>query len=180
VTFDGAVLCGGASSRMGRDKAFVEVDGVAMARRVADAMRDAGARAVVAVGGNEAALADLGLSFVPDQYPGQGPLGGILTALTDREDVVVIAACDMPWITAAQITPLVTALAADPSLDAALSEQHLLGAWRASALPTIAAAFADGERSPRRALTQLKTVTVELPVGSWSNDVDRPEDLSGR
>ena len=34
----GAVLCGGASSRMGVDKATIPVDGVAMARRVADVL----------------------------------------------------------------------------------------------------------------------------------------------
>ena len=43
----GAVLCGGASRRMGTDKAFVEVGGVAMAERVAAALEAAGCAPVV-------------------------------------------------------------------------------------------------------------------------------------
>ncbi len=38
----GAVLTGGSSTRMGADKALVEVDGVAMAARVAHALRASG------------------------------------------------------------------------------------------------------------------------------------------
>ena len=40
----GVVLTGGASTRMGSDKAFVTVDGVPMAVRVADALWEAGCR----------------------------------------------------------------------------------------------------------------------------------------
>ena len=40
------ILAGGASSRMGRNKATVLVDGVAMIVRVAHALRDAGCRPI--------------------------------------------------------------------------------------------------------------------------------------
>ena len=40
--FAGAVLCGGRSRRMGRDKALIEIGGVPLAMRVASAVRDAG------------------------------------------------------------------------------------------------------------------------------------------
>ena len=84
----GAVLCGGASRRMGVDKAAVEVDGTPMARRVGDVLAAAGCSPVIAIGGDPTALGHLGLDVVDDGFPGQGPLGGILTALsrwrTDR------------------------------------------------------------------------------------------------
>ncbi|MGH9187147.1 MAG: NTP transferase domain-containing protein, partial [Acidimicrobiales bacterium] len=41
--WSGAVLCGGASRRMGRDKALLVVDGSALAVNVAEALRTAGA-----------------------------------------------------------------------------------------------------------------------------------------
>jgi molybdopterin-guanine dinucleotide biosynthesis protein A len=66
---------------MGRDKALLPVGGVPMALRVADALRAAGADEVVAVGGDATALAALGLTVVPDDHPGVGPLAAIVTAL---------------------------------------------------------------------------------------------------
>ena len=76
IAFAGAVLTGGRSSRMGRDKATLPVDGVPMAARVADALRRAGAEPVLAVGGDQAALEALGLTWVADRHPGEGPSGG--------------------------------------------------------------------------------------------------------
>jgi molybdenum cofactor guanylyltransferase len=95
-----AVLCGGRSRRMGRDKALLVVDGVPMVRRVVDAARTAGASSVLCVGspltpGGRALVADAaGVPAVEDRWPGKGPLGGIVTALgalgapdeTDVED----------------------------------------------------------------------------------------------
>lgn len=51
---------------MGRDKALIEIGGVPMARRVADALGAAGAAEVVAVGGSAPALRSLGLTVAPD------------------------------------------------------------------------------------------------------------------
>jgi molybdopterin-guanine dinucleotide biosynthesis protein A len=87
----GAVLCGGAS-RMGVDKATIPVDGVAMARRVADALAAAGCSPVSAIGGDPAELGRLGLDTVIDRYPGDGPLGGILTALAVQAPAAVVRA----------------------------------------------------------------------------------------
>src|SRR5262245_1565825 len=94
-SFSGAVLTGGASRRMGRDKALVEVDGRPMAGRVAAALREAGAAEVQAIGGDAAGLGELGLDVVPDRFPGEGPLGGIVTALSAAsQPVTVVVACD--------------------------------------------------------------------------------------
>ena len=59
VEFAGVVLTGGASRRMGRDKALLPVDGVPMAVRVATAMIAAGAHPVVALGGDADGLREL-------------------------------------------------------------------------------------------------------------------------
>ena len=68
----GAVLTGGASRRMGRNKALVEVGGTPMALLVADTLSAAGCEPVVLVGGDPARLAALGLRVVPDGPPARG------------------------------------------------------------------------------------------------------------
>src|SRR4051812_26176471 len=96
---------------MGTDKALLEVDGLARARRVADALGDAGASRVVAVGGDAVQLERLSLEVVRDLPPGEGPLGGILAALeTTDEEVVVVLACDLPAPDPSAITAVVEAL----------------------------------------------------------------------
>jgi molybdopterin-guanine dinucleotide biosynthesis protein A len=164
---------------MGTDKALLEVDGVALAVRVADALRAAGANRVVAVGGDGPALTALGLDAVADQHPGEGPLGGILTALAAVDDeVVVVLACDLPDPDPAAIRRVVAALGEG---DVAAPPGELLhAAYHRRAEGHLAAAFAAGERAPRRAVEGLRVVEVaDLPPAALA-DADRPDDLSGR
>lgn len=77
----GAVLAGGASRRMGTDKALVPVDGEPMVARVVAALGAAGAKTVVLVGASREVADAVGLATVPDDDPGSGPLGGLSTAL---------------------------------------------------------------------------------------------------
>ena len=90
---------------MGTDKALLRVGGEAMAVRVATALRDAGARDVVCVGGDASALSAIGLSVIPDVHPGEGPLGGILTALAWAErEMLVVSPCDLVMPTPSSFT----------------------------------------------------------------------------
>lgn len=92
----GAVLVGGKSRRMGRDKAFLPVAGAAMVERVARALAEAVGR-VVLVGGEPERFHDLGLPTVPDLRPGSS-LGGIYTALVAcGTPYVLVAPCDLPF-----------------------------------------------------------------------------------
>lgn len=178
--FAAAVLTGGRSSRMGRDKALIEVDGVAMVLRVAAALERAGADPVVAVGGDDAALSSLGMTWVPDRHPGEGPLGGLLTAFTalDGHELVVVAATDLPWLTPDVVGALVGAIG---SHDAALARtsgvEPMCALWRVTAAaPVLTEAFAAGERSVHRVVADLDVVVVEVPAGPLRN-VNEPADL---
>lgn len=91
----GWVLVGGASSRMGRDKALVEIDGKPLAAVVASALGEVcGAVHLV---GDPARYGGLGLPVIADRMRGSGPLSGIEAALgATTFDWNMIAACDMP------------------------------------------------------------------------------------
>lgn len=98
----GAILTGGRSTRMGRDKSDVPVAGKPMLDRVATALETVTDR-VVLLGPERD-----GWECWPDSVHAQGPLAGIATALSRTEaDRVVIVAVDHPFVTPALLSHLV-------------------------------------------------------------------------
>lgn len=199
----GAVLAGGASSRMGTDKAFVEIDGVPMVVRAVEALRSAGAEPVLVVGGDGARLNALGLDAVEDLDPGAGPLGGVITALGAVEsslygdcgaiEAVVTLPCDVIEPDEAAVRRVVDRLgdrAGDPAHPAARADlvvplgsgapQWMHAAWARRCLPTLSEAFGRGVRAPKEAAGLLHTVEVDIGGVDWFKDANRPEDLPGR
>jgi molybdopterin-guanine dinucleotide biosynthesis protein A len=166
---------------MGRDKALLQIEGVPMATHVACAMLEAGAREVCAVGGDATNLGALGLRIIPDQDPHEGPLAGIIAALRDAsEEVVVVTACDMPWIRERHVTGIVDGIG---SFDATMSAsdgqlQPLHTAWKRATLQKLEASFLLGERSVLRAIRGLDFSVVDFGPGSWSIDLDTPGDVA--
>jgi molybdenum cofactor guanylyltransferase len=184
--FTGAVLTGGASRRLGLDKALVEVGGRSLAECSAAALRGAGAAEVVAVGGDLEVLAALPSvdRAVPDRHPGEGPLGGLLTAFAESsDDVVVVLACDVPGITAGDVSRLLDALRSEPHAAVAHAVvdgrvQPLTAAWRTSlARHELRRAFDDGERAPRVVFERFRRVEVTSLPSSAVDDIDSVDDL---
>jgi molybdopterin-guanine dinucleotide biosynthesis protein A len=101
----GFVLAGGASRRMGRDKALLPIGGVTMVEQIAARVR--GAAGNVTVIGSPEKYGHLGLDVVADEIENCGPLGGLYTALrlTDA-DWNLLVACDMPDVTLDFLTGL--------------------------------------------------------------------------
>jgi molybdopterin-guanine dinucleotide biosynthesis protein A len=182
----GAILTGGESRRMGRDKATLPIDGVPMAVRIARAINPA-LDPVVAVGRPEPDLAAAGLPVIADLHPGEGPLGGILTAFAwSPAPLVVVVACDLVDVDASTASALVNALQAGPDLAVATAArepgdaQPLCAAWRIElAAPVLTSAFAAGERAIRRAWSALARVAVPVEPDRVRN-VNAPTDVPSR
>ena len=179
----GVVLCGGRSSRMGRDKALLPVGGTAMARRVADALAEAGAEEIVALGGDLEGLAELGLRAVADASPGDGPFPATIHALElATRPVVLVVSCDLVAPDPAAMRAVVDQLTARPDADGAvpLVDGHLQwthAAWRPTAAPTLRAARDRGIGSLRRGTEGLTLVEVTGLPPAAVHDADVPEDL---
>ncbi len=178
---------------MGSPKALVEVDGIAMARRVADALLAGGVDSVVLVGGEPAWADVLGLEVLADRHPGLGPLGGLATALLAGAEAgaetVLVAPCDQPWLDGPSVQALLAAAVAAPP--AALTRPvepdggaHLLpAAWPVGLGPAVDAAVSAGERRLRHGFelagaAGVPIVDVALSPGPL-RDVDQPSDLVG-
>lgn len=180
----GAVLTGGSSRRMGSDKALLEVEGVALARRTADVLAASGADPIVAIGGDGDALGRLGLVVVADRWPGEGPLGGIVTALdhfSATAERVLVVACDLPALDAPLLSALIhTATEADLVLASSGRLEPLVGVWTiAPCLVALQRCIERGERAVHRALTELRVEAVAVTPALLVN-ANHPEDLAGR
>jgi molybdopterin-guanine dinucleotide biosynthesis protein A len=103
----GFVLAGGRSSRMGRDKSLLELEGEALVERAA--RRVSAAAGSVALVGDAGRHAKFGWPVVVDLRPGQGPLGGIESALASpfAGQWNLIVACDMPYLDPALLEKLI-------------------------------------------------------------------------
>ena len=92
------ILAGGKSTRMGRDKAFVMLDGRSLLDRQLDLARSV--CAAVRIVGDPAKLSQFA-PVVEDAFRGCGPLGGIHAALRSSEtDLNLLVAVDIPFVSA--------------------------------------------------------------------------------
>lgn len=102
------ILSGGASSRMGADKALMDWLGRRAVDRVADLALEVGAKIVVTVG-----TADYGLPLVVEETPLGGPVGGVLAGAVALRDAgclhALVLAVDAPSLTAEDLAPLLAA-----------------------------------------------------------------------
>jgi molybdopterin-guanine dinucleotide biosynthesis protein A len=179
VDFTVAILIGGDSSRMGVDKATFEVDGIAMAQRVAQAAVEAGAQEIVLVGGTQAKAKNLTGVWKKDLFPGQGPLGGVITAVKSAQnDAVVVLSCDMPFLTGSVITSLVNGLQdAQATVGRTDRLNWLCAAWlKSECLTTLQSVWKRDERAVHRAAVLLDVVEVPVPAMAVRN-INEPSDL---
>jgi molybdopterin-guanine dinucleotide biosynthesis protein A len=100
----GVVLIGGASRRMGSDKASIEFAGTTLLKRSVDVLSEVFLSVVISGGDQPPA----GAIVLPDLVPGLGPLGGLDTAYRAAagRDVFLLAV-DMPFVEASTILTIV-------------------------------------------------------------------------
>ncbi len=186
--FSVAMLAGGGSTRMGADKALLDVDldGDPIGARVLIAAILAGACDAFAVGGNREALREQGWRFVADNWPGEGPLGGLVTALErTQHDVVVVLGCDHPDVDPFEVQSMVRTLDAHPDAVAAIPVLEgypyvTHSAWRASAASALRGAFEAGERAPSAVLRRVRWIPIAVANQESIADLDTASQLKER
>jgi molybdopterin-guanine dinucleotide biosynthesis protein A len=176
----GFVLAGGNSRRMGSNKALLPWLGTTLVEHVSNQVRLAVGSAHV-VGGSDT-LAGLGLSVIDDLFPGEGPLGGIITALTNSPaEWNLIVACDMPAVTAGELARLLETagrLDCDAAIPKSADEREhpLCGVYRRQALPKLRDAWERGTRSVVAALGAIRTAYVPVEDARGLTNVNTPAD----
>ena len=168
-TVRGYVLAGGGSTRFGRDKALVEIGAQPMLLRM-HKLLDGVAEEVGVIAAPEK-YASLGLKCIADLWPGEGPLGGIVTALLHTEETDpksawnLVLSCDMPFLTPDWLEFLATRAtksAAQVILPfSAGGPEPLCACWRTDAARTLRAAFESGIRKVTDGVALLRSEVLD-------------------
>ncbi len=176
----GYVLVGGRSSRMGRNKALLPFRGGALAGFVARAAASAAGSAVLV--GDPEIYGELGYPVTPDRYPGEGPLGGILTALYHTSaDWNLVVACDMPGTSPEFLGRLLEA-AEQAGCDALVPTgpsgrpEPLCAVYHRRACAPFERVFAGGERRVTAAFAAVRAEILPVKELAPFQNVNTPED----
>jgi molybdopterin-guanine dinucleotide biosynthesis protein A len=180
TTLTGVVLAGGAGTRMGRDKATVEIDGNRLIDVAVAALAGVCERVLVAPGNRR--ISGLDVEQISDAE-GEGPLAGIVAGLrAANTPLLAVLGVDMPRASGDVLVDLADRWSGEagvaPVVDGVLQPLHAV--YATARADEFAAMLAQGERSPRRALTRLGVLAVSdlaAPPGFTAN-LNRPADLA--
>jgi molybdopterin-guanine dinucleotide biosynthesis protein A len=169
----GFVQAGGGSTRFGSDKGLAQFAGKSMLVRTAELVASVCEDVhLVAPAGR---YADLGWPALVDRWPGEGPLGGILTALhyinavappngtsaaaNGPGSLALIVSCDMPFLTQEFLAFLRERALASPAQvvvpQSSTGLEPLCACWRFSAVDAVQSAFDSGVRKVTEAMKRL-------------------------
>jgi molybdopterin-guanine dinucleotide biosynthesis protein A len=184
---EGFILVGGASSRMGTDKALLEFGGRNFVERIHAALASITARTSLVGAKSEVATYPL-LPTVPDVHVKWGALGGLHAALAAcRAEWAAVVACDLPLITGELLVRLASLRENFQAVVPVQPDgrwQPLCALYRAAVCRERAEELiASGERRPRALLNQVSTRRVafaELSDLQGANlfftNINTPED----
>lgn len=196
-TVNGYVLAGGGSTRFGRDKALAQFGGGPLLLHIARLLRACAADVAVVANPEKYQHLDPALKILEDRWPGEGPLGGIITALEHSAAAALdapwnlILSCDMPFLTVdwlkamldytGQVLPAVQVVF--PLSDH--GPEPLCACYRTEAAAPLKQAFDSGVRKVTQALKQVRTEVLDESVwkrfdsaGRLFWNMNTPEDFT--
>ncbi len=165
------VLAGGKSSRMGRDKALLEIDGKCLLERSCEVAANLTSEVYVMTAWPDRYRSTLSkkCQFLVEYNPGSGPLIALTQGLTQiTTEWILLLACDLPLLNAQMIEHWASDLAAvPPSTLAVVPYQNsrwepLCGFYRQQSLSSLQSFIEDGGRSFQVWLNQIAVVPLSV------------------
>jgi molybdenum cofactor guanylyltransferase len=165
----GFVQAGGRSTRFGNDKALAQLGGKSMLQRTGELLASVcGDVTIVAPAGK---YLDAAWPVLADGWPGQGPLGGILTALGAIQNApswALMLSCDMPFLTRSFLAELCERASRSSALvvvpESASGLEPLCACWNSLAATGVRAAFDAGVRKVTEAMKRLPMEVLDESV----------------
>ena len=160
------ILAGGRSSRFGSDKARATVDELPMLTHVTRCLEPA-ATTITVVADEPDKYTDLGIKTIADIEPGQGPLGGLCTALQcePQQTWILLVACDLLNLDITWINTLQEAAQEGDGAIAFRSErwEPLFAMYHTRILDQVEDALKAKQRTMWRFLDSIAARVVPLP-----------------
>ena len=189
MTHAGIILCGGRSTRMGRDKATLPFGPELMLQRVARLLGEAVEQiVVVAAPGQELPPLPEAVHVVHDQREGRGPLEGIaagLRVLAGTADAAYVTSCDVPLLEPAFVRRMFELLGEHQIVVPKDEKYHhpLAAVYRTDVVPHVEQLLAKDRMRPFFLFEMSDTLeidaeqmrAVDARLGTLQN-INRPED----
>lgn len=173
MQIEAVILTGGASRRMGMDKASILIEGEPMAARIARLLTAEGIP--VTICGREPIA---GYSFLPDSETFAGPLSA-LARFEPTVELVLVASCDLIGFDPAIVSILASRIAdhdaAVPTLEGRL--QPLCALYRPTAFAHAGELVRLGEKRVMRWLDLLDVLSIDDIDPTWLRNANTPQDL---
>ena len=168
----GYVQAGGGSTRFGRDKALVQLEGKTLLRRTIDVV--ASVSYEVKLVASASRYPESPVPVIEDRWPGEGPLGGIVTALLEAQRNHsepmwnLIVSCDMPFLRADWLQAMKDRALDSPTQVVVPQSQGglepLCACWRSDCAPALLEAFDSGVRKVTEAMKRLSMEVLDESV----------------
>jgi molybdopterin-guanine dinucleotide biosynthesis protein A len=185
-----AILAGGKSKRMGRDKSVLPFQGEVLIQRIINRLAGLASEVIIIAPRTQESVT-MGFRVEEDLLPERGPLGGLFTALSaTTNEAVALVACDMPFVSAELLIYELDILVADnmdvvvPSSEKGLEPLHAIYR-RNTSLPVVRRAINSGEQ---RLISWFPDVKVRIlsrdetrhfdPRGLSFLNINTPEELA--
>lgn len=184
VALAAIILAGGASRRMGRDKATLPYEGTTLVERMVSILKPRCAPVFVIAAPGQA-LPPLDAEVLRDELRGVGPLlatgRGLRAAAEAGSELAFVAAVDMPLLTVDLLDELAgpaVRLGADVVLPWDGRDHYLAGVYRTALAGRVADLVAAGERSMRALVERVDTQRIVMPEQRALTNVNTAADLA--
>lgn len=179
----GLILAGGKSSRMGKDKAFLEFGERPQYLHLAHKLKDQCEHVFISCRKDQQDLFTEDFPLLFDKFEELGPYGAILTAFQHCPDVAwLVVACDLPLVSKETLQQLLeernsTRIAtAFYNAETGLPDP-LITLWEPKAYPRLLYFLSQGYSCPRKALINSDSEVINPKDPAWLKNVNTPDDL---
>jgi molybdenum cofactor guanylyltransferase len=175
----GVILCGGISSRMGREKCFIPYHGIEQWRYIYNIMQQSCEKIIISCNASQAGKFNNAEIIIDDlQYKDCGPAAGVLSVFDNfPSSTYLVIGCDYPYFTNDNLELMLTynfSTSAVYNIEASLYEP-LLAIYKKDAIIELKQQFIKGNYSLQYLLKQINACKIFLPAEAYRS-IDNASD----